>query len=257
MKAENIIKTVVVCVDGKDGRTVASCLNSEGEVVRGKARCVGGDEFKPEIGAIIALCKAMGVAPAKACFDVMNVYAKESAAEMEKARTKEAEVKVRKVKVEAAKPSWNRDKQKIADDLKGIPVGLVKRGHCALKPTGVLANEPGVTGYGRMGTPTNFYDRNGKQLYVGDLVAVEVLDGNVRTGRHWKAITGLTFVVDEQSNDPLSKGQYIMGLMSGCNPKTGKIDGRFRVKKAKSWVEVEVGETNSNGQVTVVWEDEV
>ena len=251
MKGENIIKTLVVCVDGKDGRTVASCLGSDGEVVRGKARCAEGDEFKVEIGAIIALCKALGVSPVKACFDVMNVYAKDSAAAVERAKAKETESHVKNVK---AKAKVKVSKVKVAD-LQGVPVGKVKRGHCVLKPVGIF--EDNTVDYGVMGTPTKFYDMNGKELWVGDLVTVDVREGDERTGKHWKAVPGLTFVVDERSDNPVSKGKYIMGMMSACNDKTGKIDKRFRVRKVKNWTEVEIGEINSNGQLRPEWEDEV
>ena len=251
MKGENIIKTLVVCVDGKDGRTVASCLGSDGEVVRGKARCVEGDEFKVEIGAIIALCKALGVNPAKACFDVMNVYAKDSAAAVERAKVKETETHVKNVKAKV------KVKKSRVDNLQGVLVGKVKRGHCVLKPVGLFATASNGDDYGVMGTPTLFTDKDGKALSVGDLVTVDVIEGDVRTGRHWKAVTGLTFVVDERSDNPVSKGKYIMGMMSACNDKTGKIDKRFRVRKVKNWTEVEIGEINSNGQLRPEWEDEV
>lgn len=262
MKGENIIKTLVVCVDGKDGRTVASCLGSDGEVVRGKARCVEGDEFKVEIGAIIALCKALGVSPAKACFDVMNVYAKDSAAAVERAKAKETETHVKNVKAKAkVKAKVKVSNVKVtANDLKGVPVGKVKRGHCVLKPVGIFkvkGVEDNTVDYGVMGTPTVFTDKDGRALFVGDLVTVDVIEGDVRTGRHWRALPGLAFVVDERSDNPVSKGKYIMGMMSACNDKTGKIDKRFRVKKVKNWTEVEIGEINSNGQLRPEWEDEV
>ena len=256
MKGENIIKTVVVCVDGKEGRTVASCLGSDGEVMRGRARCMEGDEFKVEIGAIIALCKALGVSPVKACYDVMDVYAKDGAREMEKVKVKETVARARaRCKVVKSK-SGEKNKTMLPvdpEDLKGMQVGRIKRGHALLVPT----NKRIEYDYGVMGTPTKFFDKDGKALYVGDLVTVEARQGDVRTGRHWKAVPGLTFVVDERSDDPVSKGQYIMGMMSACNDKTGKIDKRFRVRKAKSWKEVEIGEVNSVGMVKVVWEDEV
>lgn len=261
MKGKNIIKTVVVCVDAAEGRTIASCLGSDGEVVRGKARCMEGDEFKPEIGAIIALCKALGVAPVKACYDVMDVYAKDSADKVEKAKVKEAQARA-KVTARVSKPVKAKAKHKYemidAGDLKGIVCGKVKRGHCVLKAAGLLApTDKSTKDYGVMGTYTRFYDTNGKPLFVGDLVTVDVLQGDVRTGRHWVSTPGLTFVVDERSDNPVSKGKYIMGLMSGCNDRTGKIDRKFRIRKVKDWKEVEIGEVNSNGQIQVVWEDEV
>ena len=164
MKGKNIIKTVVVCVDAAEGRTIASCLGSDGEVVRGKARCLEGDEFKPEIGAIIALCKALGVAPAKACYDVMDVYAKDSAAKMEKAKVKEAQARAKvtaRVSKPVAKAKAKYKYEKIdAGDLKGIVCGKVKRGHCVLKAVGLLAPaDKSTKDYGVMGTWTKFFDR--------------------------------------------------------------------------------------------------
>ena len=236
MKAEKM-KTVVVCVDPKAGVTMASSLDEKGEVVKGKARCVGGDEFRPEIGAIIALCKAMGVQPVKACYDVLNVYAKDSAKQVLKAEVKEhkKEAKVRR------------------KTMKGTCVGMLRKGRGVLKAVGLLAGDK-AEHYGVMGELTNFYDKNGKRLHVGDLVTVEVLEGDVRTGRKWKSVPGLTFVVDEHSDDPVSKGAYIMGMMKGCDPKTGKIDKRFRIKLAKTWQEVEIGEVHSSDQIMATWE---
>lgn len=237
------LKTVVVCMDEKEGVTMASRLDENGEVVRGKARCVGGDTFRDEIGAIIALCKALNVQPVKACYDVLQAYAKDSGDKVLKASVREHRAEVKKTMA----------KKKHRKDYKGTPVGMVKTGRCVLKGAGPLANCN--YDYGVLGMLTNFYDRNGNQLHVGDLVAVDILEGDVRTGRKWKALPDLTFVVDERSDDPKSKGQYIMGMVSGCNPKTGKIDSRFRVKLVKSWKEVEVGDVASHDMIKVVWED--
>ena len=247
LKGKDLVDVAVVCVDDKQKVTLASCFYRDGTVRRGKAKCVEGDTFRPEIGAIIALCKAMGVKPAKACFETMNTCAKSEAKRLEKAKVKEtqaralAQTKVSKVKVGKVKVD--------PEDLKGMTVGQVKRGRCRLSSADTLED------YGVMGKPTKFYDRNGERLFVGDLVTVDVLNGDVRTGQKWVAVPGLNFVVDEQSNDPITRGAYIWGMCNGCDPKTGKIDKRFKVKKVKDWKQVEIGEANYG--VKVVWEDEV
>ena len=260
LKGKNIADVVAVCIDDKQKVTLASCIRRDGTVGKGRARCMEGDTYRPEVGAIIALCKAMGVKPAKACFDVMDVLAKREAGKLEKAKVKETQARVlAQTKVTLGvgpKATIKHGKVKVTksidpEDLKGMPVGSVKRGKCRLSSEFV-----GIPGdYGVMGKPTKFYDRNGERLYVGDLVTVDVLNGDVRTGQKWKAAPGVNFVVDEQSDDPVTKGAYIWGLCKGCDPKTGKIDKRFKVKKVKDWRQVEIGEAN-NG-VKVVWEDEV
>ena len=254
---ENGFKTVVVVVGEKEKEVFASYFGPDGKVHKGKARCAAGDEFRPEIGAVIALCRAMGAEPALTCFDVMDAYAKQSARDVEKAAAAEAAAKS-SVKVKTSKPQPH--------EVKGTPVGKLKEvlasyfgpdgkgGRGILKPVGgFAAMDPSeARSYGVMGTPTKFFDKDGKMLSVGDLVTVDVLQGDVRTGRKWVPVPDLAFVVDEDSDDPVSKGQYIMGAMSACNPKTGKIDGKFRIRKVKSWKEVEVGEVHQDLRVT--WE---
>lgn len=244
---ENGFKTVVVVVGEKEKEVLASYFGPDGKVHKGKARCAGCDEFRPEIGAVIALCRAMGVEPARTCFDVMDAYAKQSARDVELAAKIES-VKG-SVKVEVPKP-----KEVKGTPVKGTPVGKLKGGRGILKPVGGFAimDESKARSYGLMGTPTKFFDKDGERLYVGDIVTVDALQGDVRTGRKWVPVPDLAFVVDEDSDDPVSKGQYIMGAMSACNPKTGKIDGKFRVRKVKSWKEVEVGEVHQDLRVT--WE---
>ena len=242
---ENGFKTVVVVVGEKEKEVLASYFGPDGKVHKGKARCAAGDDFRPEIGAVIALCRAMGAEPALTCFDVMDAYAKQSARDVEKAAAAEAAAKS-SVKVKTPKPQ--------SHEVKGTPVGKLKGGHGILKPVGGFAvmDPSEARSYGVMGTPTKFFDKDGKMLSVGDLVTVDVLQGDVRTGRKWVPVPDLAFVVDEDSDDPVSKGQYIMGAMSACNPKTGKIDGKFRIRKVKSWKEVEVGEVHQDLRVT--WE---
>lgn len=253
-------KFVTVLVVGDTEKTVlASAIDSNGDIHRGKAVCAEGDKekYRPVIGAIIALCKAMGVNPVKACYDVMDVYAQDEARKLEKAKQKEAEAKV----VVHKRKSNGKDKarpcvcgSKRACDINGVPVYKVKAGYCELVPVGLLATEPGVRSYGRMGDYTRFYDKNGDRLHVGDLVAVDIREGDVRTGKKWKPLPELFFVVDEDSDNPASKGQYIFGALSGCDPKTGKIDRILRVKRVKSWRELEIGEVHHD--VKVVWRNE-
>ena len=240
---EKGFKTVVVVIGEKEKEVFASFFGPDGKVHKGKARCAAGDSFRPEIGAVIALCKAMGVEPARTCFDVMDAYAKQSARDVEKAAAAEVAAKG-SVKVEVPKPH----------DVKGTPVGKLKGGRGILRfVDGFAAMDPSkARSYGVMGTPTKFFDKDGEMLSVGDLVTVDVLQGDVRTGRKWAPTPDLAFVVDEDSDDPVSKGKYIMGAMSACNPKTGKIDGKLRVRKVKSWKEVEVGEVHQGLRAT--WE---
>lgn len=222
---ENVIGVTVIAHDGK--KTIANVVNKNG-MAHGSAYCRKGDEYKPEIGAVIALCKAYGRDPGELCYDVMSVLAHKAgttgATEEDKPDEKTAGGKVRK---------------------KGVPAGRIRSGALRLRTP--------VEDMGVPGTPTKFKDVNGKSLFVGDLVSVSVLDGDVRTGRKWEDTGCLAFVVDEQSENEYSKGQYIMGMLSACNAKTGKIDGRCRVRLAKRWQEVEVGETH--GRVSLVWEE--
>lgn len=217
------MKSREIAVVARDGRkTYARVFSSEG-ISSGEANCHAGDKFKPVIGAVIAMCRAYEEHPEKVCYEVMETFAREKAEAKEKA--------------EHAKKRVSMDK---------IPAGRVKKGRLFLSI--------GVEDMGKPGTPTMFKDMRGKSLFVGDLVTVQVLIGDVRYGRKWQDVPGFSFVVDEQSENEQSKGQYIMGMLAACNDKTGKIDGRFRVRLAKRWQDVEVGE--KHGIVKLCWTDD-
>jgi hypothetical protein len=78
-----------------------------------------------------------------------------------------------------------------------------------------------------------------------------VQEGTTRTGKTWKGLEGLHFVVNEDSDFEDSRGAYIMGLCEGCNRKTGEVDSSFRVRLAKTWKEVQLGEEHD--LVRPVW----
>lgn len=221
-----------IAVVAQDGRKTFARLIRGSGITCGDTTCKKGDEFKPEIGAVIALCRAYQRHPAEVCYEVMSTLAHGKAEES----ARESEIRA------------DEYVQQVVEDLdkrKGVPAGRIRRGELRL--------ETPVEGMGKPGTPTKFKDVNGKVLFVGDLVTIKGLQGEVRSGRKWVDLDGLHFVVDEQTEDKFSSGQYIMGLLPGCNAKTGKIDGRCRVQLAKRWQEVEVGETHDG--VRLVWED--
>lgn len=222
-------KPIMTMVTYSDDMTYAKVVYPDGDVKTGKARCVGGDKFVPEIGAFIAMCKATGAGIVDTAREILGAM---------KAPEKEqkAGVKVRPVR-----------------EAKGKPLGTIRSGRVLLSLTnGWKKMAPGIRNLGRVGDVTPFHDKNNKALHVGDLVIVEKLTGTVRQGRKWEAVPGLHFVVCEDSDDARSKGAYIMGMLDGCNAKTGKIDGRFRVRLAKTWKNVELGEVHD--YVVPVWE---
>lgn len=222
----------IIVQDGGD--TVTRVVLPDGTIGKGKARCHDGDEFRPEIGAIISICRAFGKNPAKTCYDVMDMFARDAAAG------------------EGKKPPVVAPKVKRIIKLDGMPAGKVKAGRVVLKATDKLMNQ-GVENYGILGEETPFVDQDNVHLRVGDLVIVSKLEGDVRTGRKWKEFPGLHFVMNERSEDPISAGPYIMGILTACNGKTGKIDGKLRVRRAKTWREVETGEIHDG--IKVVWEN--
>lgn len=221
-------KPIATAVTYGDKTTHARTMYDDGTVALGKATTIGGDKYVPVIGAVIAMCKSLGAGVKDTCADVVKA--------VEKKHVK----KNVKVKMEYVRRADGR------------PVGNIKTGKVMLALDGPLAKlAPDVRNMGKVGDWTKFYDKDGQALWVGDLVIVDRLEGTVREGRKWKAVPGLHFVVCEDSDDERSKGAYIMGMLDGCNPKTGKIDSRFRVKRAKTWKEVELGESHDG--VKTVW----
>lgn len=222
-----------ITIENTGKTTTAWLFDGDHGVKIGKATCREGDDFKPEIGAVIALCKVLGVNVADTCYAVLATMA-------EKVGRKHLK------KITVAKTTATRE-------AKGKQLGQIKTGVVKLQPTGMLKGAAKfVRNLGVVGTPTPFKDCNGKPLFVGDLVTVDRLTGTVREGRTWEPYPGLHFVVCEDSDNERSKGMYIMGLLDGCSDKKGKIDGRFKVRLAKSWKAVELGEEHD--YVTPVWE---
>lgn len=249
-KKERTVERVTVIVHSGD-KTYANSY-ADGVVRKGSTRRHVGDTYDPVVGAGIALARAYGTDPMGLAERLLDLYlgheyrsaVKQYVAEHGKPEKKRLPV----VKIESA------PKRKY--DLDGMPCGKVRVGRVKLQLTGTAVNDDkGHTEHmGVMGTPTKFKDNNGRELHVGDLVTLETLTGTVRGGRKWKAVPGLHFVVDEHSDLPESKGQYIMCMLSGCNDKTGKLDGRTRVTLAKTWKEVETGEVHDF--IKAVWEGE-
>ena len=232
-----------VLVIGEEKKTTAYSRLANGSIKKGTAVCKDGDEPKPIVGAIIALCKALGTHPTEAALDVLRACAYETAAvtAANAHRTKGSGVQVQVVK-----------RPDPVNPQPGEVIGLIstKRGHVELalaEPLDVYA----IRSMGKVGGPTKFKDCSGKKLQVGDLVVVDREVGDMRNGKTWEAIPGLHFVVDEDSDDASSKGAYIMGMLGGCNAKRGEFDPRFRIRLAKKWYEVELGEEHD--LVRTVW----
>lgn len=226
MKDKNVMGFVSVL----DGKSAAWVTTATGATGRGFARCSEGDEYKAEIGAVIALCRAMGAGVVDTCNAVLDAMKRRDEHYKNKGKST--------IKVKVTAP-----------DMTGVPVGMAKVGHGVLRTFAV-----GQRFMGLMGKETKFVDRRDKRLHVGDLVTVDKLVGEVRTGRKWEAVPGLHFVVDADDSEPESKGQFVMGLLTACNETTGKIDGKYRVKLVKTWKEVEFGETHDG--IRVEWEDD-
>lgn len=225
--------------DGK--RTEAYSRQPGGAgILKGVSVCRDGDKPQLIVGAIIALCKSLGSNPIDAALAVLRAYSVELV-EAKKAGVK----KSKQPKVQVVR------RPDPVTPQPGEIIGLIstKRGHCEMTMAPDL--DFNIRSMGRVGNLTKFKDFEGKPLMTGDLVIVECEDGNTRRGKVWSAIPGLHFVVDEDSDDTATKGQYIMGMCGGCNAKTGEIDSRFRVRLAKKWYEVELGEEHD--LVRTVW----
>lgn len=222
-------KNYMCVVTAIDGETSAAVTNGFSGLKHGFARCAEGDEYKAEVGAVIALCRAMGAGVVGTCHAVLDAMKRRE--EHYKNTSKVTKVKV------------------TPPDLTGVPVGMAKVGHGVLRTFAVDRRFMGL-----MGKETKFVDRRDNRLHVGDLVTVDKLVGEVRTGRKWEAVPGLHFVVDADDSEPESKGQFVMGLLTACNETTGKIDGRYRVRLVKTWKEVEFNEVHDG--VRVEWEDD-
>lgn len=219
-----------------NGRQTVAEVTYEDMVHTGMARCSARDPYVPEIGAIIALCKAMSVDVVDTCRAVIKAMFA-----MRTVGTKTTRVRV--------------DTKTVVREARGKALGKIRTGRVRLQPSGALKKlAKDMRSLGTVGRSTRFVDVSGKPLYVGDLVTVDRRTGTVRQGRKWEAVPGLHFVVCEDSDDPDSKGAYIMGMMNACNPRTGKIDANFRIRLAKTWRAVELGEVHD--MVEPIWEGE-
>lgn len=200
-------------------------------ILKGVSVCRDGDKPQLIVGAIIALCKSLGSNPIDAALAVLRAYSVELV-EAKKAGVK----KSKQPKVQVVR------RPDPVTPQPGEIIGLIstKRGHVELAMRADL--DFNIRSMGRVGDTTKFMDCYGKPLMVGDLVIVDKEEGTTRGGKVWAPVGGLHFVVDEDSDDLATKGQYIMGLCGGCNAKTGELDRRFRVRLAKKWYEVELGE---------------
>lgn len=227
---------IFIAVEGN--KTYALGALADGSIGKGYAECREGDSHSVVVGAIIALCKALGAGPTNAALDVLRAYAVD-------AKGAQAAAKVRVQVVKRPDPNAPRVGEVIG--LISSPAGRVE-----LSVSKEL-KDYGLRGMGVVGKRTKFTDYRGKRLHVGDLVTIESLVGTTRSGKRWTPFSGLHFVVDEDSDDKSLRGAYIMGLCGGCNPKTGEIDHDFRVRLAKKWYEVELGETHD--AVRTVWKE--
>lgn len=92
------------------------------------------------------------------------------------------------------------------------------------------------TSLGRVGDKTPYKLKNGRNLFVGDVVSIK---------NDYMEEKGCLVVHDEDD------GYYIMGIANLCNPKTGKIKN-FTVSLEKSFSGIKNGDTfattlNRNG----------
>lgn len=87
------------------------------------------------------------------------------------------------------------------------------------------------TFFGKMGEKTNYYDINGYQLCIGDVVTKTSLETGV--------VYGPSFVVHDKENYDDS---FVMGIACFCYHDIGAIDRRWKVERIKSWEDVEDGE---------------
>lgn len=233
-------KPLIVIAQEKD-KVFARVIKSNGEILKGEAdmntsvlevedggRTRKSDSLRPEVGAIIALCKAYGDDPAAVSYEVMDWLAD--------------------VRVDEPEPT-HESEHEAKEDLSGVTLGALAkrdsmRGRLALRRT--------LTGSydGRPGEPTTFKDCRGKSLEVGDLVTIAGRYGDERGGYKWEDLPGLHFVAKDNED-----GAFIMGIKRDCNAKTGKIADIFKVRLVKRWQEVEVGEEHDMIMAVVDEED--
>lgn len=83
------------------------------------------------------------------------------------------------------------------------------------------------TSLGRIGDKTPYKLKNGRNLFVGDVVSIK---------NDYMEEKGCLVVHDEDD------GYYVMGIASDCNSKTGKIKN-FTVSLEKSFSDIKNGDT--------------
>ena len=259
-----------VAAFNQDGRTTKCIVFSEGiDSSLGKAVCSENDSYDMTVGIVIALCKALGVNAHSIGKRVSKVTRKADTA-TGKPDAKPGEVyipdgrngKYLKVvcRTEGGLLGVLESEAKVKP---GVPenyvwwyeacAGMIGKEfvdslpvwdgpHCGkisgekAKPAKkrkrkVLCEGTTKHFYGVCGDKTPYKDCNGKPLVVGDLVTLDRYCNGKK-----KALPGLFYVVKTEADGP-----FVMTIAGCCDKETGKIKG-FRVTKAKSWKEVEVGE---------------
>lgn len=203
----------------EDGKT--TCLITAGvdKVSKGSVICSAHDVYNEHLGMMLSLAKALGDDPLSLAAAMTEALSKTKAPDAAKVVVKRAKVK----------------------DLKGVPAGKVRR------TDGRLVLECKALGdklYGVPGKGTRLKDCNGKVLMVGDLVTVDLLD---RNGKVSDSMKSMTYVVEDED------GAFILGIKDACDLRDGHIDSSYRVRLAKKWAEVEVGETHHC--ITLTWRE--
>lgn len=237
---------VLVFEEKEDTVSIYSRLHTEEAVVLASdLSCEKGDTI---IGAIKALCGLLNADPlqyALCLVDDLTTTDEEKAeraaragVELDKLANKDETKEAPKVKVKAKEKSKPKS-------YKGVCAGkLIEyegEGSVVLRRTSIGNEFMGV-----VGKPTPYKDCNGIELKVGDLLIVSERAGTTREGKKWEELPELVYMCDD------GDGPFVMGIYSACNPKTGKIDGRLKIRRVKSWQEIEIGDTS--GFLTVCYE---
>lgn len=92
----------------------------------------------------------------------------------------------------------------------------------------------GASDFGKVGTPTKMKDKDGKPLFVGDVVEIE------------HSVAAKEFVVET-----ILDGKFIMGIAWDCDKITGEIK-EWTITKIKDWKEAKVGDNVNSIKVVEV-----
>lgn len=96
--------------------------------------------------------------------------------------------------------------------------------------------------FGSVGDATPFKDAWGVPLFVGDEVVVKSKLSEVAT-RSWVVCTE-------------EDGPFVMGIRSGCDPATGKIQKDWQIERKTTYKERTVGESDFNSVLFIVEDGE-